>query len=66
MYLFEILKVGKKNLLSLPKQALHFETIHTLRQHNLGLFLTHPPIMSALIQQNWPFSRPTLPELLLT
>ena len=38
-------------------------TIHILRQHNVGLFLTHPPPLCqhkySTGQQNWPFSRPT-------
>ena len=37
-------------------------TIHKLRQHNFGLFLTHPLCQrwySTERQQNWPFPRPT-------
>ena len=36
-------------------------TIHILRQHNLGRFMTHPLgqlKISTERQQNWPFSRP--------
>ena len=37
-----------------------FGTVHILRQHNLGLFLTHPLCQhkySTECQQNWLFSR---------
>ena len=45
-------------------------TIPLLRQHIFGLFLTHPPTISAKYSterlQNWSFSDPTHPAFLLT
>ena len=49
------------------KTAVLLETIHILRQHSFGLFLTHPLNVlnqhknSTEHQQNWQFSWPTHP-----